>query len=58
MKTWKKIKKIKRNLFHDCGGGIFVEYVDSPDCTKTLEVRYCKECGNFITIVVEKGKDY
>ena len=52
------IKKIKRNLFHNCGGGIFVEYVNSPDNTKTLEVRYCKECGNFITIVLENGKDY
>lgn len=51
MKILKKIKKIKRNLFHNCGGGVFVEYVNSPDNTKTLEVRYCKGCGKFITML-------
>ena len=51
-------KKIKFKLTHNCGGGIFVEDVQSPDCTKILEVRYCKECGRFITTVFEKGKDY
>lgn len=45
------LKKIKFKLTHNCGGGVFVEYIQSPDCTKTLEVRYCKKCGEFITIV-------
>lgn len=44
-------KKIKFKLTHDCGGGVFVEYVNSPDNTKTLEVRYCYGCGKFITRV-------
>lgn len=52
------LKKIKFKLTHDCGGGVFVKYVYSPDFSKTLEVRYCKKCGNFITILLEKGKDY
>lgn len=51
-------KKIKFKLTHNCGGGVFVEHVDSPDCTKSLEVRYCRVCGKFITRVWIKGKDY
>lgn len=52
------LKKIKFKLTHDCGGGVFVEDVKSPDGTKILEVRYCKECGKFIPIIWIKGKDY
>ena len=51
-------EKIKFKLTHNCGGGVFVEDVHSPDGTKILEVRYCKECGKFIPIVWIKGKDY
>lgn len=52
------VKKIKRKLSHNCGGGVFLEHIQSPDNTKFLEVRYCKECGRFITSVWVKGKDY
>ena len=51
-------KKIKFKLTHNCGGGAFVEDIQSPDHTKILEVRYCKECGKFITRTLVKGKDY
>lgn len=51
-------KKIKFKLTHNCGGGIFVEHVQSPDYTKFLEIRYCRACGKFITVVWIKGKDY
>lgn len=54
----KMIKKIKFKLTHNCGGGVFVEDIKSLDGTKILEVRYCKECGRFITVVRIKGKDY
>ena len=54
----KIIKKIKYKLNHNCGGGVFVEHIQSPDNAKILEVRYCKECGKFITSVWVKGKDY
>lgn len=51
-------EKIKFKLTHNCGGGVFVEDVHSPDGTKILEVRYCIQCGKFIPIVWIKGKDY
>lgn len=51
-------QKIKFKLNHNCGGGMFVGNVKSPDGTKILEIRYCKGCGKFIPIVWTQGKDY
>ena len=47
------LKKIKFKLTHNCGGGVFVEYIQSPDCTKHWKSDTAKNVVNLLRLYMQ-----